>query len=134
MRAGSGAAESVCPLAMCQHIAVEDSPGSRTGQHYLAANGGRIANKGQQLLPVCLGNGARTEALFQVADVSRPLMSVSKVCDAGNRVLFGASGGVILNLSTGASTAFEMRDGVYVFPLWVPGPTIMASSPFGGRS
>ena len=129
----SGAAESVCPHGMIGHIEVVDSPGSKAGQHYLAANGGRIANRGQQLLPCMLGNGDITEAVFQVADVSRPLMSVSKVCEAGNRVIFGQSGGVILNLSSGKTTVFEMKDGVYVFPLWIPGLSLAGSAPFARR-
>ena len=55
-------------------------------------------------MPVARDNGVRSFATFQVADVSRPLMSVSKVCGMGNRVVFGAGGGYILNLETGAAT------------------------------
>ena len=129
----SGAAESVCPLGMIGHIEVVDSPGSRAGQHYLAANGGRISNRGQQMLPCMLGNGDATEAVFQVADVSRPLMSVSKVCEAGNRVIFGQSGGAISNISSGKTIVFEMKDGVYIFPLWIPCPSFAGSAPFQRR-
>ena len=129
----SGAAESVCPVGMVQHIAVEDSLGSRMRLHYTAANGGRIANKGQQCLPIQLRNRDRTEAMFQVAAVSRPLMSVSKVCQAGNRVILGASGGVVLDLSTGRTTPVEMKEGVYVFPLWIPPLSLLAEAPFTGR-
>ena len=81
---------------------------------------GRISNVGQQSVPVALENGARTVATFQVADVSRPLMSVGRVCEMGNRVLFGAGGGYILNVSTGEATPFYKRDGVYVFTMWIP--------------
>ena len=72
------------------------------------------------MVPVALENGARTCATFQVADVSRPLMSVGRVCEMGNRVLFGAGGGYILNVATGAATPFHKRDGVYVFTMWIP--------------
>ena len=65
-------------------------------------------------------NGARTSAIFQVADVSRPLMSVGKVCEMGNRVLFGAGGGYILNIASGEATPFYKRDGVYIFTIWIP--------------
>ena len=76
-------------------------------------------NLGEQHVPVCLSNGARTIATFQIAEVSRPLMSVCKLCEMGNRVVFGANGGVILNLRTGEVTPFEKEDGVYVFEMWI---------------
>ena len=54
-------------------------------------------------------------------------MSVAKLCEMGNRVLFGAAGRVILNLSTGEMTPFTKEEGVYVFDMWV---TPLAESPF----
>ena len=101
---------------------------SRAGLYYTAANGGKIYNLGQTHIPIAMDNGSRTMATFQVADVSRPLMSVSTVCEMGNRVVFGAGGGYILNLETGATTPFETQDGIYVFKLWIPP---LSESPFG---
>ena len=123
----SGAADSVCPKDMCPHFAVEDSAASKAGVYYTGANGGKLFNLGQTHVPICLENGARTLATFQIADVSRPLMSVSKVCEMGNRVIFGANGGVILNLATGASTPFIKKEGIYVFNMWIPP---LSESPF----
>ena len=65
-------------------------------------------------------NGIKCSAVFQVADVSRPLMSVAKACELGNQVVFGAGGGLIMNLQSGAVTTFEKKDGVCIFPLWIP--------------
>ena len=79
-------------------------------------------------MPVALENGVRTIATFQVAEVSRPLMSVGELCELGNRVIFGANGGVILNLRTREVTRFEKEDGVYTFAMWIPP---LAESPFG---
>ena len=84
------------------------------------ANGGKLFIFGQTSIPIALDKGARTLATFQVADVSRPLMTVSKVCEMGNRVVFGANGGYILNLATGAATQLVKPDGIYVFTMWVP--------------
>ena len=67
-----------------------------------------------------LANGSRSILTFQVAEVSRPLMSIARLCEMGNRVLFGASGGVILNLQTGDVTPFHKEEGVYTFELWIP--------------
>ena len=127
----SGASESVCPLSMCPAYPVEDSPGSRIGLHYTVANGGRIKNRGQQRIPVELSNGTQSHALFQVADVSRPLISVAAICTTGNVVIFGVGGGVIRNLETGLETPFERKDGVYIFQMWIPPPKLAPS--FAGQ-
>ena len=113
---------------MCLRFPVEDSEASKAGVYYTGANGGKLFNLGQTHVPIALDNGARTLATFQVADVSRPLMSVSKVCEIGNRVVLGSNGGYILNLATGAATQFIKKDGIYVFMIWVPPPY---ESPFG---
>ena len=57
-----------------------------------------------------------------------PLMGVAKICELGNRVLFGASGSVIVNLGSAQVTAFEKEDGVYVFNMWIPP---LSESPLG---
>ena len=124
----SGAAESVAPRSMAPHFEVRDSPASKAGVYYTSANGGRLDNLGQQEVPVEFGNGVRAMSTFQIADVSRPLMSVGKVCSLGNRVLFGSNGGVIMNMASGQITPFEFEDGVYVFTLWIPP---LSASPFG---
>ena len=111
----SGASESVCPLSMCPLYPISDSPGSVSGLHYTSANGGRIKNRGQQSLPVELSNGTRSKALFQVANVTRPLVSVAAACATGNVVIFGVGGGVIRNLESGAETPFVRRDGFTFF-------------------
>ena len=91
-----GAADSVCPRSMCPWFAVEDSESSKAGVYYTAANGGKLFNLGQTHVPIAMEDGVRTMATFQVADVSRPLMSVGRVCAMGNRVIFGVGGGYIL--------------------------------------
>ena len=124
----SGAAESVCPRAMAPQFTIHDSIASRSGVYYTLANGGNIMNLGKQYVPVCLSNGAKTIATFQVADVSRPLMSVSKLCEMGNRLIFGANGGFILNLQSGEAAPFIKNEGVYTFEMWIPP---LCESPFG---
>ena len=64
-------------------------------------------------------NGEETSVLFQIADVSRPLVSVSAICEMGNRVVFGKTGGVVLNLATGRETPFHRKNGIYVLGMWL---------------
>ena len=124
----SGAAECVAPKDMAPQYRIADSVASRSGVFYTSADGGRLDNLGQQELPIAFDNGMRAMATFQIANVSRPLMSVARICELGNRVLFGASGGVIVNLESGQVTPFEKEDGVYVFSMWIPP---LSESPFG---
>ena len=116
----SGAAECVCPKTMAPHFPIIDTQASLAGVYYTSANGGKISNLGQQTIPVAFENGIKCQAVFQVAEVSRPLMSVAKICELGNRVMFGAGGGLIMNLNSGEVTPFEKKDGVYIFTLWIP--------------
>ena len=56
-------------------------------------------------------------ANFQCADVSRPLMSVSRICDQGNCVVFTATGGFVVD-KQGSRTAFRRANNVYVLDMW----------------
>ena len=113
---------------MAPHFRITDSPASRAGVYYTSADGGRLDNLGQEELPVAFDNGMRAMTTFQIANVSWPLRSVGKICEIGNRVLFGAAGGVILNLASGQAMPFEKEDGVYVFTMWIPP---LSETPFG---
>ena len=51
------------------------------------------------------------------------MMSVGKVCDAGNIVIFDDYGGRIRNKSMGKATWFERKNGVYMLSAWTKAPT-----------
>ena len=57
---------------------------------------------------------------WQTVDITRPLSSVRQICAQGNRVVFGAGGGVICHLESGMETPFRLEDNVYVLDLWLP--------------
>ena len=115
----SGAVDSVAPTTMAPTVEIQSSPGCRRGQYYLSASGDRLANLGQQRLNVTTDEGEGRSVTFQVAEVNRPLTSVAKICDQGNRVVFGAQGGYILNVKTGKMTQFQRESGVYTLNLWL---------------
>ena len=52
-----------------------------------------MVNQGEQVVSWTTGSGQRCRFKLQVTDVYRPLMSVSRICDAGHRVVFEANGG-----------------------------------------
>ena len=104
---------------MCPNAPIRPSAGSRRGQKYTSASKHKLPNLGEQLLDAATDEGTYSQVLYQIADVSRPLTSVSAICEMGNRVVFGRSGGVIVNLATGQETAFTKKDGIYLLSLWL---------------
>ena len=119
----SGALDAVAPPSMAPGVAIQDSAGSRMGQHYGSASGHRIPNLGEQRITGVVPSGAERAMTFQVAEVTRPLLSVGRICDRGNVVTFGSSGGVITDMMTGEETPF-VRDGegMYQLEFWMPAP------------
>ena len=115
----SGAAKPVAPSHMAPSHQIEPSPGSKAGNKFSAANGAPLPNLGQQLLSMYTDGGMETSVLFQLCDVTRPLLSVSAICDYCNRVVFGRGGGIIYNLDTGLEIPFARQGGIYSIGLWV---------------
>ena len=109
-----GAAESVAPPTTCPHVPLTESVGSRVGQDYRTAGGERLRNKGQRHIQVWTDEGCTVGMTYQVADVTKPLNPVSKMCDAGNVDTFTAAGCTVKNLWTGAPIHFRRESGVYV--------------------
>ena len=80
----SGAVIHVCAPSGCPGIALAESPGSRRGQEFLMGDGGTIPNLGQKSLNLVDESvGRDLSSVFQIAGVTRPLMSVGKICDEG---------------------------------------------------
>ena len=92
----SGAEESVAPPGPFPGT-VMSSPMSRAGRKHRAANGTRIQNLGQMSVVSTTPEGHKCGMPFQVAEVERPLIAVSQLAAAGNRVELGKDGGKIVN-------------------------------------
>ena len=74
-----------------------------------------MPNQGEKKFAMMTPEGNWAEATFQVADVTRPLCSVTKICDKGNRVVFLENGGYIENLQTNDRMKVRVLNDVYVF-------------------
>ena len=96
------------PETFARNIPLMEIEASRQGQMYHTADGGRCTQR-------MVINSAR----YQITDVTRPLNSISRVCDQGNNVLFTKTGGWIINHETGRYTWFPREHGVYVLHSWV---------------
>ena len=120
----SGAAESVAPSDMAPWVPIKEFDGSRAGRKYISASGEVLQNLGEKMVSVYTNEGMPAEATFQVADVTRPLCSIARVCDQGNTVVFTSMGGHIEN-GHGQRTNFERKKNVHTMQLHAldPGAT-----------
>ena len=118
----SGASNSVASGNLAPEVEVQPSEGSRRGQTYAAASkhGKPLINEGEKVVQAVTREGREVSTKWQVVDVSRPLMSVHQICAQGNIVVFGESGGYIMNLNDGAQSYFGVEDNVYVLELLLP--------------
>ena len=117
----SGTAESVALADMAPWVPMLASSGSKRGQTYMSACGEKLPNLGQKQLKVWTNEGKLVVAMFQCADVTRNLCSVSKICDQGNRVVFEGQGGFIES-PNGARTSFKRENNVYVLKVHAKEP------------
>ena len=86
--ADSGAGDSVIPRRMINNSKIKPSAGSKRGLHYVSATDQRIPNVGEISLDITTTEGHEDSMMFQVADVNKPLMSISDRVDNRCRVTF----------------------------------------------
>ena len=82
----SGSAECVALEDIAKSIPVVETEASRQGQTYHTADGGVTKNKGEKTVTMHSETGDQHRARYQITDVTRPLNSVSRVCDQGNTI------------------------------------------------
>ena len=85
-------------------------------------DGGTIPNLGQSQLNLSEGD-KDMQSVFQIAAVTRPLMSVGRICDQGHSITFSAVMAVV-NASDGSELCrFERKSGgLYVAKLKLRNP------------
>ena len=126
----SGCCRHVLPAESAPGYPILDSPGSRRGANFIVGNGQRVPNEGQMCLNLEAHTGDSTDqmvqSVFQVADLTRPLMSVSQVCESGHKCVFEKDHALIISAQGETLVKFEMRSGLYVATMRLKAPT-----PFG---
>ena len=115
---GPGAGEHVADRIDAPGYTVTESDGSRKGQNLLAAGGHKMPNQGEMnlhlIVPNAGGKGEAISSIFQVAAVTRPLWSVSKICDKGHWVKFTQKDATVYTAADVPVCTFERRGGLYV--------------------
>ena len=118
----SGAGDHVLSRVDVPGFVVEESPGSKAGRGFWAANNKRIPNEGQTLLRLKANDGSGMCSTFQVAEVSRPLWSVGKICDQGFTTTFTKTHARITDENGKEILVFERRNGLYLGLVQVRNP------------
>ena len=86
----SGSCETVIPDNMITHVTLHQSPGSKAGKKYEAANGSDLNNLGERRCVVATDDIHKPLIMhFQVSEVTKPLLSVTKAADMGFEAVLG---------------------------------------------
>ena len=113
----SGASEHVVPPNIVDHVKLDD--GAKKGCEYEVADGGTIENLGERRCLVANDhNRAINRIDLQVTDVHKPLLSVAKMVDAGQRVVFSPEGAYVEDTLTGERIPMDRRGGIYEMRFW----------------
>ena len=117
----TGAVRSVCPEKMAAGYEVKPSQGSIEGREFIVASGGTIPHQGQLDLPTVSNEGIWSSQRWEVAPVTKPLLSIPEECDKGQIAVFGPGGGAILHLQSREVRRFaRARTGGYELEMWIP--------------
>ena len=118
----SGACDTVMPLSLCGDIQVIASMQSRSGLEYEVANGESIPNEGERkCLMMTRGAQMPKRTTFQVADVHKTLMSITRAADAGYECHLNAKGGWLLDTFTGETIPIARGGNLYTMRAWIKG-------------
>ena len=98
---------------------VEIVKGAKTGVKYSTANGEEVDNEGEKHMLVCSVEGVSRGVVAQVTDVTKPLLSVSKMVKSGHQVVFDSEGSYIKDKATGEVMNLEEVNGLYKLKAWV---------------
>ena len=129
----SGAGDHVASSESAPCYVVEESSGSRSGQHFIGAGGHRMKNQGQMRLALRADNGKRGKDIrvtVQAAKVTRPLLSVSKICDNGMKVTFDDKLAIIYDREGREVCRFVRSKGLYIAKMKIRNPAFKRKQPF----
>ena len=121
------------PADLCKCISILRSSTSH-GAEYEVANGETIPNLGERrCLMMTVGSSTAKKIVFQVADVHKPLLSISRCADMGFLCHLGKDGGYLEDIVTGETIPLVRRENLYVMKAWVkrdPGQVPDPEAPF----
>ena len=124
----TGAFHLVLRTSDVANYPIRPSQMSQAGEVYTTASGHEVANEGQVQMPTVSSEGIVKEQGWQIAEVTKNLLSVMEEADRNQYAIFGKTGGILLDTDTGEMRHFAREPEGYVLEQWVP-----PSSVFTGR-
>ncbi len=115
----SGATETVVTEDMLHSIKTTEGEAFRRGVEYEVANGVTIPNLGEKCFVAVSEDGQRRKMKAQVCAVNKALLSVSRIVQAGNRVVFEQNGSYVEDLHSGEKMYMVEKGGMYMLKMWV---------------
>ena len=115
----SGASETVMGEEELPTVPTKEGAAFKRGVEYEVANGTRIANEGEKTFNAYTAGGAIRTITAQICDVNKPLLSVRKIVESGNKVVFEQSGSYIEDCQTKERMKMEVAGGMYMLKIWV---------------
>ena len=93
----------------------------------MVGDGGKVPNRGQKALNLesegaKAGEANQIKAIFQITKVTRPLMSVSRICDGGMTAHFDKWKAVIKDKDGRVVCVFDRKGGFYVCRMKLKSP------------
>jgi hypothetical protein len=129
----SGAGHHVASGDQVGTKSIRTSAGSKDGRHFTTANGDRMRNQGQAELNMVAPGGRSARSVFQIVDVTRALLSVSKVCDEGREVNSTQTEAIVTNGGK-VVTRFAREGGFYCVEMQLKDePSNDGVAPFAGQ-
>ena len=110
------------PRNMFHERGIRKSESSKNGKGFQGPGGENIKNYGQQVMSVRTPEGLVGQSTWQVADVRRPLVSVSHIIQAGNDLFIGKDEAYIMNRRKKEKSMLRKEGNVYVLDLFVRVP------------
>ena len=127
----SGAIDTIAPKSMVEGLKIRQTEVSRRNGKYASADGGVIHNLGECDMEGVAEDGTPMKLVTQVGDkVMNMLISVRRMVESGNMVVFGANQQALRKLAAcnkieknmivgknGKKSEIKDEDGVYVFKM-----------------
>ena len=116
MTVDSGASDTVIPPHVARRVPMLHS--SKVGTEYEVANGEVIEMFWEKHVVLNMTTEGNSMAMtFQVAEVHKPLLAVSRIVEAGNQVLFGLHPHILL--ANGTKLPMKCNGGTHEVTMWV---------------
>ena len=110
------------PKGLCPNIRLMESEASYAGVEYEVASGKAVPNLGERHCELfCEGAASSMMMHFHVADIHRPLLSLSRAADQGFKNHLDWYGGYLEDTKTGETIPIQRRGHLYVMQILANG-------------